>query len=58
MTELMFYGQEATELGTRGPFSKCVVVLNLDDVICKTRWFPALSLMRSTHEGELGKAGL
>lgn len=54
----MLYGQEATELGTQGPFSKCMVVLNPGDVVCETRWFPALSLIRSRHQSELGKAGL
>lgn len=54
----MLYGQEATELGTQGPFSKCMVVLNPGDVVCKTRWFPALSLVRSSPQGELDKTGL
>lgn len=58
MTKLMLHGQEAAELGAQGPSSKCVVMLNPGDVVCKTRWFPALSLIRSRHQGELVKPGL
>lgn len=58
MTKLTLHGQEATTLGAQGPFSKCMVVLNPGDVVCKTRCFSALGLIRSRHRGTLGRAGL